>query len=216
MKKLSLLLLMLISSYSFSIGSEYCIQISYTYMGDDFTSFVPVYWFEEGEREKIKDPGYFKVFFRQQYQVNDEVKVYQKIKDNRAFHEKACFAIQPYEYDENSEMTLNPKKMKDVVLLDCMERIAYGLYVLTELDSTDIDWISDECQMHNLGYDDIGCRLEVHSFAEFDQNNPLVKSLYSHFPKGGTYPSDEQLAKMKPIVSALKQEKIVVTMSCGC
>ena len=212
--------------YTFSIllqfsvladSAEYMYEFTCEYDGVNHTFYLPVdAWGEADPTSFNENKDAFPEYFKNKYAEYEEITVFTKIIDRTDLAEKAAFPMQKYHVVESSMKKLDFEKIKHIKHTKTWIKSGYGIYQVTKIFPSDIDWI-DECKnQYNFGFDDVGCRLELFSAGELDENDPDVKMLYSLVENEGDYLTDQEMKAIKKYVINLKRKKVVVVQLCGC
>lgn len=216
MKKiLTILALLLLSSYTFAIGGVWVLEIEYSVNGKGQIGYIVDEDWTEGFETFIGKDSLFNIKFRRKFENSDSLKVYEKIIDQEKLSEIADFPMHPFFLVEKSKKYVLLDEIERVSLIKVWKKIDYTVNVLTKITIADTSWIKENNSKEYPIGDDVGCRLEVYNFGD-GKSYKLLLSEFSNLYLKKEKLTLEERKRYNELLKKLKEFKVIVVELCGC
>jgi hypothetical protein len=228
MKRILLSLFLLVTTTLLNaMGGVWAIQFSYELNGKAKTGYIYAdFWARDYEkvypngvnRSTKEDFSVYEITFEKEFRNKlkdySPLTIYDSILDNTLLASKAKFPMVPYELIHSSGKPVDIAVLKKVKLIKIWVKDDYGIYLQTDINKSDINWISKTPKVDYPLGEDVGCRMVLYQFNQI-ANPFLVDELSKLYLKKEKW-NDKEQERFKTIVAILKNDKVVVVELCGC
>lgn len=201
------------STFTFAIGGIWVLEVKYQLSNCSRTTYVLAdYWADDFDKFKGKD-AQFEAALEKQF-GDQPITVFDNLVDQENIANAATFPMHPFIRGHSSERVLHLNHIQGISLVKVWEKVDYMIEVQTGITEADIPWISKKAALTHPVGEDVGCRLEVHSYCEQDNSGLLEQFVWLYENKEE---APERYANESPcLLQRLKYRGVVIVELCGC